>query len=145
MGRLFLDSYYSYKKYLYCSQPFTNSKFKLHVFMGWYLCVLSLCDWKPFKKSCKFMIAYVIFSSIVKLSYAEKSLCILWIGRTALEFFIYVRVRSVKMFWSGPEKFEWLPQGTKLLLDAGAKYFFFHFLRFSSLKLKIRNLCKSFF
>lgn len=91
------------------------------------------------------MIAYVIFSSIVKLSYAEKSLCILWIGRTALEFFIYVRIRSVKMFWSGPEKFEWLPQGTELLLDVGAKYFFFHFLRFSSLKLKIRNLCKSFF
>ena len=89
------------------------------------------------------MIAYVIFSSIVKLSYAEKSLCILWIGRTALEFFIYVRIRSVKMFWSGPEKFEWLPQGTELLLDVGAK--FFHFLRFSSLKLKIRNLCKSFF
>ena len=89
------------------------------------------------------MIAYVIFPSIVKLSYAEKSLCILWIGPTALEFFIYVRVRSVKMFWSGPEKFEWLPQGTELLLDAGAKYFFL--LSKIFLKLKIRNLCKSFF
>ena len=40
MGRLFLDSYYSYKKYLYCSQPFTNSKFKLHVCM--YVCILFL-------------------------------------------------------------------------------------------------------
>ena len=70
------------------------------------------------------MIAYVIFSSIVRLSYAEKYLCILWIGPTALEFFIYVRVRSVEMFSSGPEKFEWLPQGTELLLDVGAKYFF---------------------
>ena len=70
------------------------------------------------------MIAYVIFSSIVKLSYSEKSLCILWIGRTALGFFIYVRVRSVKMFSSGPENFEWLPQGTELLLDVGAKLFF---------------------
>jgi hypothetical protein len=44
------------------------------------------------------------------------------------------------MFWSGPEKFEWLPQGTELLLDAGAKYFFY-FLRFS-LNLKFGIFAK---
>ena len=133
---------YSYKKYLYCSQPFTNSKFKLHVFMGWYLCVVSLCDWKPFKKSCKFMIAYVIFFLLsncptLKNPYAYFELGLLhWNSLFMWEFAV------LKCFGAGQKSLNGFPRALNCC-SMLVQSIFFTFKIF--LKLKIRNLCKSFF
>jgi hypothetical protein len=65
MGRLFLDSYYSYKKYFHYLTLNLNGMF----LWGEIYCAASVTE--SLKKSSKFMIAYVIFPSIVKLTYAE--------------------------------------------------------------------------